>query len=61
VVKFSGPQKTLYEIVLAAQLAAIEAAQPGHHWNAPHEAALDVLVQGFIDEKLCHGSKDRSP
>jgi Xaa-Pro aminopeptidase len=56
--KFSGPQKTLYEIVLSAQLAAIDAAKPGNHWNAPHEAALDVLVQGFIDEKLCHGSKD---
>ena len=55
--QFSGPQKTLYEIVLSAQLAAIEAAQPGNHWNAPHEAALDVLVQGFIDEKLCKGSK----
>jgi Xaa-Pro aminopeptidase len=56
--KFSGPQKTLYEIVLSAQLAAIDAAKPGNHWNAPHEAALDVLVQGFIDEKLCHGSKE---
>jgi Xaa-Pro aminopeptidase len=56
--KFSGPQKTLYEIVLAAQLAAIDAAKPGNHWNAPHEAALDVLAQGFIDEKLCHGSKE---
>lgn len=56
--KFSGPQKTLYEIVLTAQLAAIEAAKPSNHWNAPHEAALDVLVQGFIDEKLCHGSRD---
>lgn len=55
--QFSGPQKTLYEIVLSAQLAAIEAAQPSNHWNAPHEAALDVLVQGFIDEKLCKGSK----
>lgn len=55
--QFSGPQKTLYEIVLSAQLAAIEAAQPGKHWNAPHEAALDVLMQGFIDEKLCKGSK----
>ena len=56
--KFSGPQKTLYEIVLTAQLAAIDVAKPGSHWNAPHEAALDVLVQGFIDEKLCHGSKE---
>lgn len=55
--KFSAPQKDLYELVLSAQLAAIEAAKPNNHWNAPHEAALDVLVQGFIDFKLCTGSK----
>ena len=56
--KFSAPQADLYELVLGAQLAAINAAKPGNHWNAPHEAALDILVQGFIDFKLCVGSKD---
>nr|WP_137719879.1 aminopeptidase P N-terminal domain-containing protein [Methylobacillus flagellatus] len=56
--KFSGPQQALYEIVLAAQHAAIAAVKPGNHWNQPHEAALDVLVQGFIDVGLCQGSKD---
>lgn len=57
--KFSGPQKDLYEIVLASQLAAIEVANPNHHWNSPHEAALDVLVQGFIDIGLCKGMKEQ--
>ena len=56
--QFSAPQADLYELVLGAQLAAINAAKPGNHWNAPHEAALDILVQGFIDFKLCVGSKD---
>jgi Xaa-Pro aminopeptidase len=56
--KFSAPQKDLYELVLTAQLAAIDAAKPGNHWNMPHEAALDVLVQGFIDIGLCQGTKD---
>ncbi len=56
--KFSPAQKDLYELVLASQFAAIETAKPGKHWNAPHEAALDVLAQGFIDFKLCKGSKD---
>jgi len=55
--KFSAAQKDLYELVLAAQLAAIEVAKPNNHWNAPHEAALGVLMQGFIDFKLCTGSK----
>ncbi|WP_020167845.1 MULTISPECIES: aminopeptidase P N-terminal domain-containing protein [Methylotenera] len=54
--KFSAPQRDLYELVLNAQLAAIAVAKPGNHWNAPHEAALNVLVQGFIDFKLCKGS-----
>jgi Xaa-Pro aminopeptidase len=57
--KFSAPQADLYELVLAAQLAAIDATKPGNHWNAPHEAALDVLVQGFIEYGLCKGSKDK--
>ena len=56
--KFSPEQKDVYEIVLAAQAAAIAAATPGQHWNAPHDAALRVLAQGFIDLKLCHGSVD---
>jgi Xaa-Pro aminopeptidase len=54
--KFSPAQKDLYELVLNAQYAAIAVAKPGQHWNAPHEAALAVLVQGFIDFKLCKGS-----
>ena len=55
--KFSAAQKDLYELVLAAQVAAIEKANTQNHWNAPHEAALDVLIQGFIDFGLCKGSK----
>ena len=56
--KFSAAQKEIYELVLAAQHAAIRQVRTSNHWNAPHEAALDVLVQGFIDLKLCEGSKD---
>jgi len=56
--KFSPAQKDVYEIVLAAQIAAIAVATPGMSWNAPHEAALRVLSQGFIDLKLCKGSLD---
>jgi Xaa-Pro aminopeptidase len=56
--KFSPAQKDVYELVLAAQAAAISAAQPRQTWNAPHDAALRVLAQGFIDLKLCSGSVD---
>lgn len=56
--KFSHVQKDLYELVLAAQAAAIEKVAPNQHWNAPHEAALNVLARGFIDFGLCKGSVD---
>jgi Xaa-Pro aminopeptidase len=56
--KFSPAQKDLYQLVLAAQAAAIEKVAPGQHWNAPHEAALKVLAQGFVDLGLCQGTVD---
>jgi Xaa-Pro aminopeptidase len=56
--RFSGPQKDLYELVLAAQAAAIARVGTQYHWNAPHEAALDVLVDGFIHYGLCQGSRE---
>ncbi|WP_417548416.1 Xaa-Pro aminopeptidase [Marinobacter segnicrescens] len=53
---FSEPQRALYEVVLEAQYAAIDAVRPGNHWNMPHEAALEVLTQGLIDLGLIQGS-----
>ena len=50
--KFSGPQKAIYEIVLAAQEAAIEKTKPGLDFQAPHDAALRVLTQGLLDLNL---------
>ena len=57
--KFSGPQRMIYELVLDAQQAAMEATSRGNSWQAPHDAATKVLAQGFIDLKLCHGSLDK--
>jgi Xaa-Pro aminopeptidase len=56
--RFSPAQKDVYEMVLAAQAAAIAAARPGNHWNDPHDAALRVIAQGLIDLRLCSGSVD---
>ena len=50
--KFTGPQRALYEITLAAQEAAIFMTKPGNTFIQPHEAALKVLTQGLLDEKL---------
>lgn len=54
--RFSAVQKDCYEIVLAAQAAAIAATRPGQHFMAPHEAALGVLAQGMVDLGLLQGS-----
>ena len=54
--RFSGPQKAVYELVLASQAAAIAEVRAGNTWNAPHDAAVKVLAQGFIDLKLLGGS-----
>ncbi|HSD54775.1 MAG TPA: aminopeptidase P N-terminal domain-containing protein [Burkholderiales bacterium] len=56
--RFSGPQREIYDLVLAAQTAAIEEVKPGSGWNASHDAAVKVLAQGFVDLGLCSGSVD---
>lgn len=50
--KFTGPQRALYDITLAAQEAAIAQTKSGNTFMQPHEAALKVLTQGLLDEKL---------
>ncbi len=60
--KFSGPQRALYELVLASQVAAIAQTRAGQRFNDPHEAAVKVLAQGMLDlgllDKNKHGSVD---
>ncbi|WP_075256923.1 aminopeptidase P N-terminal domain-containing protein [Herbaspirillum camelliae] len=54
---FSGPQKALYEIVLAAQAAAIAETAPGKRFMDGHDAAVRVLAQGMLDTGLLDKSK----
>ena len=56
--KFSDVQRDVYEIVLAAQNAAIDTVKPGTPFIAYHDAALRILTQGMIDLKLLTGSLD---
>ena len=46
---FSDPQREIYELVLKAEKAAIQACQVGAPWASFHEAASKVLAQGLID------------
>jgi Xaa-Pro aminopeptidase len=56
--RFSGAQREVYELVLAAQGAAIAATRAGVAWNEPHDAAVKVLARGMLDLKLLSGSLD---
>ncbi len=56
--RFVGPQRDVYELVLAAQSAAIAQVNAGLPWEAPHDAAVRVLARGFIDLGLCQGTVD---
>lgn len=53
--RFSAPQQALYEVVLAAQIAAIDATRIGQHYKYPHEVAVKILTQGLVDLGLLHG------
>ena len=53
--KFTPAQREVYDIVLAAQLAAIAQVRPGNHWNAPHDAAVEVITRGLLGIGLLKG------
>jgi Xaa-Pro aminopeptidase len=55
---YSKPQRAIYELVLAAQRAAIDAVRPGQHWDAPHQAAVKVISAGLVELGLLKGSVD---
>lgn len=56
--QFRGLQAALYDLVLAAQQAAIEHTRPTLTFNDGHDAAIRVLTQGLIDEGFLEGSLD---
>jgi Xaa-Pro aminopeptidase len=56
--RFTAPQRDVYEVVLAAQAAAIAQVKAGNAWEGPHVAAVRTISQGLIDLKLLAGSVD---
>jgi len=54
--RFNPAQRAIYELVLAAQEAAIAKVKPGNHWNDPHDAAVRVITKGLIDLGLLKGT-----
>ncbi|QUV85010.1 aminopeptidase P N-terminal domain-containing protein [Chloracidobacterium aggregatum] len=56
--QFTAAQRDIYDLVLQAQKAAIDAVQPGARFNAYHEVALDTLIDGLRHLRLLSGSHD---
>lgn len=58
--RFSPAQRAVYEVVLAAQEAAVAATRPGVSFDSVHQAALAVLVQGLFDLKVLQADRHGS-
>ncbi|MGH7290541.1 MAG: M24B family metallopeptidase, partial [Myxococcota bacterium] len=54
--RFEGRRRAVYEVVLAAQLAAIDAVRPGARFDDPHQRAVRVLVEGLVELGILKGS-----
>ena len=53
--RFTPAQRAVYDVVLEAQLAAIDKVRGGNHWNEPHAAAVRVVTQGLVKLGLLKG------
>ncbi|MFO0451897.1 MAG: Xaa-Pro aminopeptidase [Pseudomonadota bacterium] len=53
--RYTPAQRAVYEVVLEAQLAAIDRCRPGHHWNEPHDAAVKAVTHGLVHLGLLKG------
>lgn len=56
---FSRAQRRIYDIVLDAQAAAIDAVKPGSTLELIHDAALRVIVSGLVGAGLLRGGVDK--
>jgi Xaa-Pro aminopeptidase len=58
--RFTPDQRTIYELVLKSQKAAIAAVKPGTRFDEVHEAALHVLVEGLIALGVLEGTVEEN-
>ena len=58
--RYSQEQRAIYDIVLAAQAAAIDEVRPGRAFDAYHEAAVRVITRGLIRIGLLEGSLEKN-
>ena len=56
--KFSPEQKALYNVILDAQIAAIDVVRVGQSYKEPHNVAVKIMVQGLLDLGIMQGNLD---
>lgn len=58
--RYSGPQRALYDVVLEAQLQAIDEVKPGACSQAAHERAAHCIARGLVDLGIVKGSFEQT-
>lgn len=58
--RFTPPQRTIYELVLRSELAAIDATRPGVTLDEVHAVAVRVLVEGLIELGIIAGPLEQA-
>src|SRR4030095_7932703 len=56
--RFTPDQRLMYDLVLKAQEAGIQACKPGNAFNAPHQAAAEVIRQGLVELGIIQKESD---
>ena len=58
--RYTPEQRAVYDVVLQAQLDAIDAARPGNSWIAPHDAAVRTITKGLVRLGILKGTVDEN-
>jgi len=58
--EFTGEQRTIYDLVLRAQMEVIRAVKPGLAWHKLHETAVQVLAEGLVDLGVLEGPVEKA-
>ncbi|MDF1700823.1 MAG: Xaa-Pro aminopeptidase [Planctomycetota bacterium] len=58
--EFNGYQRTIYDLVLRAQMEAISLVKPGLPWHELHECTVQVITEGLCDLGLLEGPVEKA-
>ncbi|KTC97247.1 proline aminopeptidase P II [Legionella geestiana] len=56
--RFTPEQRAVYDLVLAAQKAGVEAVRPGAPWDSIQRIIVDILTRGLCELGILRGNPD---